>query len=180
MAQGRTSSRRKAATSAENDSRRSSPGKKRTNPPAASKRTAKAQDGTECLETVKRSVTRSARTAGQAAGSTAKNVGTTAKNLKTPMIAGGAALGGLAGGWAVAARRNARRKVLGVAMPRRSNAVSTTKNLASAAQQVALASQRLGELATEARRVREETAKSKRRSPLEVVLEGLTSRRVRA
>ena len=96
------------------------------------------------------------------------------------MIAGGAVLGGLAGGLALAARRNSRGKVLGVTMPRRSNTVSTTKNLASAAQQVALASQRLGELTTEVRRVREETAKGKHRSPVEVLLEGLTSRRVRA
>jgi hypothetical protein len=180
MAQGRTSSRRKAATSTGNNRRRSSPGKARTNRSTASKPSAEASNGVGRVETAKKSVTKGARTAGQAAESTAKNVGSTAKNLKTPMIAGGAALGGLAGGLAVAARRNGRRKVLGVAMPRRSNAVSTTKNLASMAQQVALASQRLGELTTEVRRVREEAGKSQRRSPVEVVLEGLTSRRVRA
>jgi hypothetical protein len=180
MAQGRTTSRRKAATSNGNTRRRSSPRKARTNPSAASKRSGKASNGVGRVETAKRSVTKGARSAGQTAESTAKNVGSTAKNLKTPMIAGGAALGGLAGGFAVAARRNTPRKVLGVATPRRNNAVLTTKNLAIVAQQVALASQRLGELTTEVRRVREETGKSKHRSPVEVVLEGLTSRRVRA
>jgi hypothetical protein len=178
------SSRRRNGNSrqrASSNTRRSSPGKERTNRSTASRRrSAQASNGVGRVEGAKSSVTKGARAAGQTAGRTAKNIGSTAKKLKTPMIAGGATLAGLAGGLAVAANRNSRRKVLGVAMPQRSNAVSTSKNLASVAQQVALATQRLSELTTEVRRVREETTKSKHRSPVEILLEGLTSRRVRA
>jgi hypothetical protein len=81
---------------------------------------------------------------------------------------------------ALAATGNLPRKVLGVTMPRWGNTRSTTKSLASLAEQLASAAEQVGELTTEVRRVREQTAKTSRRSPVEVVLEGLTSRRVQA
>jgi len=102
-----------------------------------------------------------------------------AKSLKTPLIAGSAALGGLAGGLVLGARRNMSRQVLGMTMPPWGNSGSAGRNLASLAKQVAVASERVGDLTTEVRRVREEAAKGTRRSPIEVVLEGLTTRRVR-
>jgi hypothetical protein len=120
------------------------------------------------------------RTSRGRSGGASGGVASKAQGLKTPLIAGGAALGGLAGGLALGARRSAPRKVLGMTMPRWGNAASASKNLASVANQIAVANERLGELTTEVRRVREQTSKSTRRSPVEVVLEGLTSRRVRA
>ena len=96
-----------------------------------------------------------------------------AGRLKTPVIAGGAALAGLAGGL-VLAKRGTSRKVLGVRVP---SAQTTSNNLAEAAKQVGGFGERVGELANEVRLVREGIAHRASRSPVEVVLEGLTSRR---
>lgn len=96
-----------------------------------------------------------------------------AGKLKTPAIAGGAAVAGLAGGLALA-KRGSSTKLLGVRMP---SARATSKNLADAAKQIGSFGERVGELANEVRMVREGVAHSHRRSPVEVVLEGLTSRR---
>jgi len=49
-----------------------------------------------------------------------ESVGTVAQKAKTPLIAGGAALAGLAGAGVLAARSARRRKVLGIPMPKRS------------------------------------------------------------
>jgi hypothetical protein len=49
-----------------------------------------------------------------------ESVGTVAQKAKTPLIAGGAALAGLAGAGVLAARSGRRRKVLGIPMPKRS------------------------------------------------------------
>ncbi len=105
-----------------------------------------------------------------ASPSTASSLGS---RLKTPAIAGGAAVAGLAGGLALA-KRSSSKKLLGVRMP---IAQATSKNLADAAKQIGGFGERVGELAHEVRLVREGVAHSHRRSPVEVVLEGLTSRR---
>jgi hypothetical protein len=86
-----------------------------------------------------------------------------AKKLETPGIAGAAALGGLAGGFALARWR-----------PRRK---ATSKNLAEAARKIGGFGAQAGELAAELRMVREAAAQDHHRSPIEVVLQGLTSRR---
>ena len=59
-------------------------------------------------------------TVSSGAQNTAKGVVTTAKKAKTPLIAGGVAVAGLAGAAALNAR-SSRRKVLGVKMPRGDN-----------------------------------------------------------
>jgi hypothetical protein len=84
-----------------------------------------------------------------------------ATRLKTPAIAGGAAVLGLAGGVALG-RRSAR---------------SASANLAEAAKQIGSFGEKVGDLATEVSMVREGVANSRKRSPIEVVLEGLTARR---
>jgi len=106
----------------------------------------------------------------QANESTASSL---ASKLKTPAIAGGAAVAGLAGGLALA-KRGSSTKVFGVRMP---SAQATSQNLVDAAKQIGSFGERVGELANEVRMVREGVAHSHRRSPVEVVLEGLTSRR---
>ena len=100
---------------------------------------------------------------------------TLAQKLKTPALAAGAAAAGLAGGLALAGR--APHKVLGVRVPPAGAAQSTSQNLAEAAKQIGSFGERLGELANEVRMVREGFAQSRTRSPIEVVLQGLTSRR---
>jgi hypothetical protein len=107
-------------------------------------------------------------------------VGKAASKAKTPLLASGVALAGLAGGVAIGARGMRRPKVLGVPVPRRSAMKKSTKNLASAAKDVGRLGQQMGELSGEIRRTREAMDSSKRRkSPVEVVLEGLTARRAR-
>ena len=80
-------------------------------------------------------------------------VGHAADKAKIPLVAGGAAIAGAAGG-AMLGARQARRK--------RSAAA------------------RLGDFALQMQRARQTPNSSKQRSPVEVVLEGLTSRRSRA
>ena len=109
----------------------------------------------------------------------ADNISRAAKSSNAPMLAGGAgALVGLAGGMALGARRAGNRRVpgIGVSIPRVDG--SAVKKAAATARQLGVASQRLGEMATEIQRAGKEKQPAPRRSPLEVVLEGLTARRV--
>lgn len=105
--------------------------------------------------------------------------GSLASKLKTPAIASGAAVAGLVGGLALS-RGGSRPKVLGKRLPSSLGAQATSQNLADAAKQIGSFGERIGELANEVRLVREGVAHSQRRSPVEVVLEGLTSRRKQA
>jgi peptidoglycan hydrolase CwlO-like protein len=94
------------------------------------------------------------------------------------MVAG-AALAGLAGGAALGAKRNSRRKMLGVPLPKRGSLEASTKNLAGATKDIGSLSGQVAELVTEVRRAREQLDASnskRRRSPIEVVLDGLTAR----
>ncbi len=131
----------------------------------------RSRNGGSPVETVKSTIGSGASTVGNA-------VGTAARKGRTPLIAGGAALTGLAGGLAVAsASRRSRRKVLGVPMPKRGSVTRTTGNLASTAEQIGSLGRNVGQLATEMRRMREQGESAQRRSPIEVVLDGLTARR---
>lgn len=82
---------------------------------------------------------------------------------KVPMAAGAAALAGAAGGALIGARQTRRRHRLG----------ETAKGLGNLGLQV-------GALASELQRSREGGNGNTHRSPIEVVLEGLTARRERA
>ena len=84
------------------------------------------------------------------------------ERLKTPAIAGGAAVLGLAGGVAIGRRKTN----------------SASANLAEAARQIGTFGEKVGDLATQVSMVREGVAQGRKRSPIEVVLEGLTSRRI--
>jgi hypothetical protein len=85
----------------------------------------------------------------------------------------------LAGGVALGSRARSRRKVMGVPVPRRSVLKASTKNLASSAKNVASFGEQLAELTTEVKRTREAVQGDEKRSPIEVVLEGLTHRQGR-
>jgi hypothetical protein len=80
---------------------------------------------------------------------------------KTPLIAGGAAATGFAGGM-LAARNGGRRKVLGVTVPRVNTSRSTkkaldgaTKAFGGAATELGKVGVQLGQLTSEVRRVRD-------------------------
>lgn len=85
-----------------------------------------------------------------------------ASKAKVPLLAGGAALAGAAGGAAIGARqarRHARTRAL---------------------QQMGNFGLQVGQLASELQRARKGANGDTHRSPIEVVLEGLTARRSRA
>jgi len=132
-------------------------------------------------QNTKEAVAGGAQSAGQA-------IGTVAGKAKGPALAGGAALAGLVGGMAIAAR-GGRRRVLGVPVPGtrrplvkiktpRRNGV--TKDVVKAAGEMGNAGRQMAELAAEVRLARQQLHSGRRRSPVEVVLEGLTARRGRA
>ena len=90
---------------------------------------------------------------------------------KTPAVAGGAAAAGLAAGAAlgIVLRGDRRPRAMGMPLPR-SGEVKT------GARQAIRAGRWLYELQTDVRLLREQAAQSRRQSPIEVLLSGLTSR----
>ena len=122
------------------------------------------------------SATEAARERVKNAGGT---VGDVAKKARVPALAAGVGLAGLAGG-ALLAGRDSRMRVLGVPMPTKRGTQAVSENLAEAAKNVGSFGEGMGSLAAEVRKVREGVAgddAEKRRSPVEVVLQGLTKRR---
>src|ERR1041384_7228476 len=97
---------------------------------------------------------------GKAADKATTAVGSAAKKAKVPLVAGGAAIVGAAGGMALGGRQARRGK---------------PHNLARAAKGVGTLGTQMGRLASEIHQARE-SGNGKHRSPLEVVLEGLTAR----
>ena len=108
------------------------------------------------------------------AKSAGSGIGGAAQKAKGPALAGGAALAGLAGGLVIAGRRGPRR-VLGVPIPGTRRPLLEIKQRNHGKELIKAASE-LGELASEVRLAREEIGATRRRSPVEVVLDGLTRR----
>lgn len=119
-------------------------------------------------------------TVGSATGKATTAVGQAAKKAKVPLVAGGAALAGAAGGLALGSRRARRGKGIARAMPRRPQVKVRSRDLANAAKEMGNFGVQLGQLASELQRSRESSNGKDHRSPVEVVLEGLTARRRRA
>jgi hypothetical protein len=146
---------------------------------AASKATSAVK---ERVQSTRETVANGAQGAGQA-------IGSAASKAKGPALAGGAAIAGLVGGMAIASR-GARRRVLGVPVPgtrrplikvKRPVRANTTRDLMKAAGHMGNAGRQMAELASEVRLAREEVGNGgrRRRSPVEVVLDGLTARHPR-
>jgi hypothetical protein len=104
-------------------------------------------------------------------------VGSAANAAKVPAVAGGAALAGLVGGMAIA--RGGRRRVLGVPVPGTRRPLVKINGRGSGTKQLMKTGRQMAELAVEVRQALQQLATDRRRSPIEVVLEGLTSRRAR-
>jgi hypothetical protein len=148
-------------------------------PPSSRASSGAARKVSSGAQSTRGTVANSAQSAGHA-------IGTAASKAKGPAIAGGAAIAGLVGGMTIASRRG-RRRVLGVPVPgaqrpllkvKRPARVNTTRNLMKAAGHMGNAGRQMAELATEVRLAREQMgANGRRRSPVEVVLDGLTARR---
>lgn len=119
-------------------------------------------------ETVRDAVEDKAKSAG-------KTVGRAAGKAKVPLVAGGAALAGIAGGMALGASRGHRRGI--VSALRKPRIKLDSGDVAKVAKEVGSFGNQVGALATELQRNREAAANGKHRSPIEVALQGLTSRR---
>ena len=149
---GRTSKARASASRKPKRARSTGKPKTTVSKPAPSKPQA-------ALETVE-------ETAKDAGGKVAEVAG----RAKVPLLAGGAALAGAAGGIALGTRQAHRKSGLGGI---------GGKDLAKAARKAGDVGAQVGEIALEVRRARESTNGKVHRSPIEVVLQGLTQRRPR-
>ena len=205
MAQSNSPSRGKSGSAARRGSsgkprsgttrQRSSASARRKPASSARPRTSsgRSSDGAGRLDSVKDALGSGVQSTGGALGSAGSSLGTAAQKAKGPALAGGAALAGLAGGLVLASRGGGPRRVMGVAIPgtrkpllkikgpavtiKNPRAKGATKDLLRAAGEIGSAGRQVGELVTEVQRVRGELDHGRRRSPVEVVLEGLTSRR---
>lgn len=119
----------------------------------------------------RKAIESTAKQAGSAVGDATHSVGKAARKAKTPLIAGGAAVAGAAGGLALGARQARKSKAL-----RRPKVKIRSQDLARAARDVGQFGMDVGQLAGELRKNREVANGAKHRSPVEVVLDGLTHR----
>lgn len=132
------------------------------------KRSSTSKNGTARVDAARNAVGETAKHAGHSVGEAASSVGRAASKAKTPLLAGSAAVAGVAGGIALGRSSKAR--------PRRPKVKIDSHDLAKAAKEVGQFGMDVGQLAAELRRNREAAHGTKRRSPIEVVLQGLTNR----
>jgi hypothetical protein len=176
---GSTKKSRSSSAKSRPASSKSRPASKRRTP--ASK--ARSSNGaTAQLDSARHTVEDKAKSAGQTVGQASskagRTVGKAAGKAKVPLIAGGAALAGAAGGLALASRQDRHRRL--AASMRKPRIKLTSHDVSKAAKEVGNFGAQVGELAAELQRNREAAnggGNGKHRSPIEVVLEGLTSRR---
>ena len=126
-----------------------------------------------------------------AVGSAVKQAGDTAagaaKRARGPMLAAGAAAAGLAGGLVAGSRRGSKRrgfglidrrpKVLGVRVGPKSGALKAAELLRDGARHLDSATSQVSGATSDVRELNDQLDRLNRRSPLEVVLDGLTHRR---
>jgi hypothetical protein len=172
MAQTKTTQKKRAAPKRSTGSQRSrSSGSGSTK---ASKRNKSNSSGNRSKSTPP--VAETMKAAEKKAKNAGQSVGKAASKAKVPLIASGAAVAGAAGGLALAsATRKSRPRWAGVRKPLFK---VSSHDVANAAKEVGSFGAEVGKLASELQRNREAAngRGSTRRSPVEVVLEGLTSR----
>jgi hypothetical protein len=160
---------------------RGSTGKASKSPAAKSRKTATgasrsqsrskaSSNGSGRIDTARHAVEETAKDAGHA-------VGGAVGKAKVPLVAGGAALAGAAGGLMLGARQARRHGIGAKALSRRPQVKVRSQDLAKAAKEVGSFGAQMGRLATELQQTREAVGNGKHRSPVEVVLDGLTARR---
>jgi hypothetical protein len=166
---GSRSSRRTSANGRTAAKSRSSASRSQTS--RTPKRKASSSDQKGALDAAKDATTKGANAAGNA-------VTSTAKKLKTPLIATGTGLAGIAAGIAVTRKTN--KGISGIHLPSRGTRRATTKGLGEAAKNIGVLAERTGQVAEQVRvaseAIGEGGAPRKSKSAIEVVLEGLTSR----
>jgi hypothetical protein len=120
---------------------------------------------------------------GDRAKGAGKTVGKAASKAKVPLVAGGAAIAGAAGGMALAASKKGRKGGLGKALASGSKAIPRKPKIKVSSKDVAKAAKGIGDFSAQVSEIAAgvDSAASgrngKHRSPVEVVLQGLTARR---
>jgi hypothetical protein len=135
------------------------------------KRRASSSDHKSAVDAAKDATAKGANAAGNA-------VTSAAKRLKTPLIATGTGLAGVAAGFALTRKKKG---ISGIPLAsRRGTRRATTKSLGEAAKSIGMFAERTGKVAEQVRvaseAISEDSAPGKSKSAIEVVLEGLTSR----
>jgi len=171
MAQTKT---RVASSGAKAERKRAKPRKASASKAPSKNRQRKrtSTNGAGQAESARKAVESTAKQAGHTVSEAGRNVGRAASKAKTPLLAGGAAVAGAAGGLALGARQARKSKTL-----RRPKVKIRSQDLAKAARDVGQFGMDVGQLAGELRKNREAANGGKHRSPVEVVLDGLTHRR---
>jgi hypothetical protein len=164
--------KRKPAKARKSSAAKSSNGASASRRASKTRSSSKSKNGAGRVDAARNAAEETAKQAGHSVGDAASSVGRVASKAKTPLLAGGAAVAGVAGGLALGARQARHSKVL----PRRPKVKIDSGDLAKAAKEVGQFGVDVGQLASELRRNREAANGAKRRSPIEVVLQGLTNR----
>lgn len=155
-----------------NTARKTSAKKAQRRRVASSNGAGTAKNGVTPAKRARKAVESTAKQAGSVVSDAGHGVGKAARKARTPLIAGGAAVAGAAGGLALGTRATRRSKVL-----RRPKGKIRSRDLARAARDVGQFGMDVGQLAGELRKNREAANGAEHRSPVEVVLDGLTHRR---
>jgi hypothetical protein len=179
MAQ-QTKSKSRASSGSRSNRRRSANGRTAAKPRSSASRSqsartrnrkASSSDQKGPVDAAKDATAKGANVAGNA-------VTSAAKKLKTPLIAMGTGLAGVAAGYALT--RNKNKGISGIPLPSRGTGRATTKSLGEAAKNIGMLAERTGKVAEQVRvaseAIGEDSAPRKSKSAIEVVLEGLTSR----
>ena len=159
-----TTSKAKSQNGSSGSRSRSTTKRRRTQPKPRSKPAVVAE-----------AVEEKAKDAGKGVGRAGKGVGRAVKAARVPLLASGAAIAGAAGGAVLASRQSHRHGALTDAVRR-----IESDDVARAARRVGDVSARVGRFAADFQRAREASngvGNGKHRSPVEVVLQGLTARR---
>jgi hypothetical protein len=121
------------------------------------------------VDAAKDATAKGAKTAGGA-------ITSVAKKLKMPLIAAGTGAAGLAAGVALSQKKG--RGASSISLPSRSGTERAAKGLGEGAKNIGTLAERIGQVAEQVRVASEAVGEGSRksRSPIEVVLEGLTSR----
>jgi hypothetical protein len=165
-----------AKTSKATKTRKAKP--KAARKPASSKPAHSSGNGSSHVGDGAKAVRDAVGSAGKEAGHAVKEAGHAVGKAKIPLLAGGAAVVGTVGGIAIGASRSGD-KVLGVKLPKPKRVKLRSKDLSRVAKEVGRFGENVGELTAELKHAREGLAngEGKHNSPIEVLLNGLTSRR---
>jgi hypothetical protein len=151
---------------------KSRPSASRSQTSRTRKRKASSSDQKGAVGAAKDATTKGANAAGNA-------LALATKKLKTPLIATGTGLAGVAAGVALTRKKN--KGISGIHLPSPGTRRATSKGLGEAAKNIGMLAERTGKVAEQVRvaseAIGEGGAPRKSKSAIEVVLEGLTSRR---